>query len=91
MALHGRLEAIPHFYMYRLEAIPEVVTAAADPTEPALLAWAASALAAAFTPHAALSSAAPHPLRSYRPFVNHYDDTASKLAELAKVTVASSG
>ena len=69
----------------RLEPIPEVITTAADPSEPALLSWAASALAAAFTPHAALSGAAPHPLRAYRPFVNHYDDTASKLAELAKV------
>ena len=62
-----------------------MLSAADDPTEPALLSWAASALSAAFTPHAARSGAAPHPLRAYRPFVNHYDDTATKLAELAKV------
>ena len=50
----------------RLEAIPEGLQAAADPDAPEHLAWAAGALAAAFTPHAVASGAAAHPLLAYR-------------------------
>ena len=70
----------------RLEAIPEVLLAAdAVPDDPALLSWAVGALAASFMPHAVLSGAAAHPLRAYRAFVNHYEDTSARLAELGKV------